>query len=78
MGARKNGCLRRPPLFSRLLLPSDCYAAKPKGKLEICHMGVVQRKNFPYEILDLTKNSHLGQNICGEKVGGRLPRIILI
>ena len=26
MGARKNGCLRRPPLFSRLLLPSACYA----------------------------------------------------
>ena len=78
MGARKNGCLRRPPLFHPYYFQAPATWAKPKGKLEICHMGVIQRKNFPYEILDLTINSHLGQNICGEKVGGRLPRIILI
>ena len=80
-----NGCKKErvspssAPFFHAYYFQAPATRAKPKGKLEICRMGVVQRKKFPLRDTGFNNKLSLGAKcLIGEEVGGKLPRIILI
>lgn len=64
MGARKNGCLRRLALsFSPITSKRLLRGLNLKGNWKFVIRVWFKEKNFPYKVLDLTINTHLGQNV---------------